>query len=497
MNLTLETRDPQTNQLLVRTRSIDPARTAIIVVDPWNYHWCMTACERVNAMAPRWRRALAAGRKLGMQVLWAPSDVVASYAATPQRQRALAVELVPVPKVRDLSSVKFTGERHHCLCQKEMACQWNYGHDAMTPDLPLMEQDLIVSTTQEAYALLKQQNRNFIIYMGLHTNMCLFAKPAALKWMYEAGVDCAVCRDINDAFIRYDPATGYTPDDGTAQTDDDLQRGGIDMINMVDELRKVGAWNDDELFETVRIVPWGKPMRPSMFEDSSIVTLTTPHLTDVQIRYTTDGTVPSVTSSLYEKPLKLTETTTLQAAAFRGKEPASLVSDAFFVRLPPQPPLPDVYVDELELKLDPYAYQENPAYAACFWAPLVGKSFEGNPLRIRGINYEHGLGCRAPTAISYAIRPQWKRFVGLAGVDDNLLDQDLGRNLAAKAAVIFKVFIDGQEAAVSPVMRISQEDWRFDVKIPAGARMINLVCTNVRGREVMDYGNWANAGFVM
>jgi hypothetical protein len=378
-----------------------------------------------------------------------------------------------------------------------MPCPWNYGHDGITPDLPLMDDDLIISTTEEAYALLRQQNRDFIIYMGLHTNMCLFGKPGALKWMYEAGIECAVCRDINDAITRYDPATGYTPDDGTAQTDDDLQRGGIDMINMIDELRKAGAWNDDELYETVRITPWGKPMRPSMFEDSSIVTLTAPHLEDVQIRYTTDGSTPTSTSPLYEKPLTLTATTTLQTAAFKGKEPASLVTDAFFVKLPPRPTLPSVYLGELEFKLDPYAYQPDPAYRACLWEPQVGKSFEGKPLRIRGVTYERGLGCRAPTAVHYIIRPQWKRFVALVGVDDNMLDYELGRSLAAKPAVIFKVFIDGQQVAVSPVVRIGQEPWRFDVPIPPGSRMINLVCTSARGREVLDYGNWANAGFVI
>ena len=70
---------------------------AVVIVDPWNFHWCMTACERVSAMVPRWNRALECARKLGMPVLWVPSDVVGMYSGYPQRERALAVPLLPVP----------------------------------------------------------------------------------------------------------------------------------------------------------------------------------------------------------------------------------------------------------------------------------------------------------------------------------------------------------------------------------------------------------------
>jgi hypothetical protein len=63
--------------------------------------------------------------------------------------------------------------------------------------------------------------------------------------------------------------------------------------------------------------------------------------------------------------------------------------------------------------------------------------------------------------------------------------------------VIFKVFIDGVMMAESPVMRISQEPWRFDVKIPEGSRHINIVCMDAGSRNILDYGNWVDAGFVV
>ena len=48
-------------------------KVAVVIVDPWNYHWCMTACERVSAMVPRWNRALECARKLGSRSFGVPA----------------------------------------------------------------------------------------------------------------------------------------------------------------------------------------------------------------------------------------------------------------------------------------------------------------------------------------------------------------------------------------------------------------------------------------
>jgi len=43
--------------------------------------------------------------------------------------------------------------------------------------------------------------------------------------------------------------------------------------------------------------------------------------------------------------------------------------------------------------------------------------------------------------------------VALAGADENLIGVSNGSNLAKYPSVVFKVFINGHEAAASPVMR--------------------------------------------
>jgi hypothetical protein len=495
LELALESRDPKTNHIESRTEKVASNKVGVVIVDPWNYHWCMTACERVSAMAPRWNRCLQCARKLGMTVIWAPSDVAGSYAGCPQRERALGTPLVPVPIVREMPPASFTAPKGPCMCGPGISCLPNYGFDAINPQLKLADSDYIASSTGEVYSLLHKHGATHVIYMGLHTNMCLFDKPGALKYMVQAGLACMVARDVNDAFSSYDPKTGYTPDRGTQQTDEDLERAGVPTINMRNVCRRAGVWDDQWIVETVRITPWGKPDRPYFFETSETVTLTAPWLENAEIRYTLDGSPAGPDSPLCRGPIVLTATATLRAAAFRQGKLISVPTDARFVRLPPMPPKPDVYLDDLQYVIDPYG-QIAPVYAACLWIPKVGTSYEGKPLRIRNTNYAKGLGFRAPAAVRYPLKPEYERFVARTGIADNMLDHELGRNLARYPSIVFRVFVDAEMLAESPTMRISQEPWRFDVKLPRRGRYINLVCMDSGSHNPLNLGNWVDAGFV-
>jgi nicotinamidase-related amidase len=499
LHLTLQTRNPSSNRIVTKTENVRSDKVAVVIVDPWNYHWCMTACERVSAMAPRWNRAVECARGLGMPVLWAPSDVAGNYAGYPQRERALAVRLIPVPKERAMPPARFTAPGGGCMCGPGINCAINYGENAINPELNVADNDLIVSSTGEVYSLLRERGITHVIYMGLHTNMCLFAKPGALKYMVQAGLNCMLARDINDAITSYNPQTGFTPDKGTQQTDADLERAGVPTINVVEEWRKAGVWNDEWIVETVRITPWGKRPRPYLFEKSTIVTLTTPWLEKVEIRYTLDGSEPGPHSPLYEKPINLTDTADLHTAAFRDGVRVSLPTSAYFARLPARPPKPDVYLDALKDVIDPYA-QSSPDLVQFIWAPKVGRAYDGQPLRIRGKTYPKGLGFYPRTGVRYELKPEYDRFVALAGVADNMVDFGTGRHgvfLAPLCSAVFRVFIDGRMMAESPVMRISQEPWRFDVRIPAGSRYLRVVCMDAGGQSTINLGNLVEAGFTL
>ena len=115
---------------------------------------------------------------------------------------------------------------------------------------------------------------------------------------------------------------------------------------------------------------------------------------------------------------------------------------------------------------------------------------------MRGKNYDKGMGVHAPNQLIYELKPEYERFVALAGVDEQILETSNGSNLAMHPSVVFKIFIDGKFMAASPMMRISEQPWRFDLPIPSGSKRVSLNFTDGGNGNKEDLANWVNAGFV-
>ena len=268
ITLNLCTRDPKTQARLTTRLTIDPHKIGIVIVDPWNYHWCMTWTEQAGGMTPRINKALSGARKLGMSMLWGPTDAAGMFAGWPQRQRAMAVPYLPVPNVRK-ANCPWTVPWGDCLCGPGLACVVNYGWDGMDPRLEIAESDWIVSGTQELHSLCRAKGITLLIYFGGATNICLTGKDVGLGPLYAAGLDAVFARDLAFAWTQYDPAKGYTPTTGNAQAADDLERAGIPTVVFVDELRKRKLWDETWITEPVRITPGGTLQRPYLFGNCS------------------------------------------------------------------------------------------------------------------------------------------------------------------------------------------------------------------------------------
>src|SRR5436190_6396218 len=103
--LTLHTRSrvasaSDTNDWTISEKTVawDPHKTAIVICDMWNEHWCKGATERVAEMAPRMNQVVSAARERGVFIIHCPSDTMKYYEGTPGRK--LAQSAPPVtPKV--------------------------------------------------------------------------------------------------------------------------------------------------------------------------------------------------------------------------------------------------------------------------------------------------------------------------------------------------------------------------------------------------------------
>jgi hypothetical protein len=498
IELTLQTRDPANGAAVLESEKVDPVRVGVIAVDVWNFHWCKTATMRVDAFVPRMNKALEAARELGMTVMLCPSDVVDNYVGYPQRQAVFALPQLSVPDVLTVTCPPVP-DAGGCACGRER-CAVNYGWDGMHPALRIGDADLMPDTQAEVYAICRQRGLTHLIYVGFHTQVCLLGKPMGLKAMKSAGLNCVLARDMTDAHPGYDPSREFTPDLNTQQVVEHFEKFLAPTISFQDELAKLGRWDSNWAVDPVRVTPWGTPMRPHLFEEPITVTLTAPFQPDAEIRYTTNGRSPTADSTRYTKPIVLTNSAALRVAAFRQGRAVCLESEGTFVRMKPLPPVPDVHIGDLTPVRSVgfgHTYAGVVRYSGNTRPPQKDKSNLGHELKVNRQVYGRGMGVHAPCELVYELKPGYHRFVALAGVDEHLAGVSHGSNLAKYPTVIFKVFIDGKEAAASPVMRILSPAWRFDVPISAGTKRISLVAMDAGDGSREDFADWANAGFTI
>ena len=151
----------------------------------------------------------------------------------------------------------------------------------------------------------------------------------------------------------------------------------------------------------------------------------------------------------------------------------------------PLPPTPDVFLTDL-----------TPSKATTGWGSVKkNQSAGGKAITIGGKTFGHGLGVHAPSVLVFPLKPEYRRFVAVAGLDDEQRFENDG-------SVVFRVRIvredrSTSENARSPVLTWKKEGrWHFDVPIPSGATALDLVVDDAGDGFRCDHADWAEAGFV-
>src|SRR5512147_2519685 len=65
-----------------------PEKTAVVICDMWDQHWCRGATARVAEMAPRMNEVVGELRRRGVLVIHCPSDTMKFYEGAPGRKLA-------------------------------------------------------------------------------------------------------------------------------------------------------------------------------------------------------------------------------------------------------------------------------------------------------------------------------------------------------------------------------------------------------------------------
>jgi len=199
----------------IHTRKTFPAdKTAILICDMWDNHWCKGASQRVGELADRMDPVLATARKLGVLVIHSPSETMDFYKDTPQRKLMLALERVEPPPAMGLVDppLPIDDKAGGCDTHDSFFKAWKREN----PKLHIADNDVVSDKGTEIYSLLRLRGINNVLFMGVHTNMCVLNRTFAIKQMTKWGIRCVLIRDLTDAmydlqarpFVSHERGTG-------------------------------------------------------------------------------------------------------------------------------------------------------------------------------------------------------------------------------------------------------------------------------------------------
>jgi nicotinamidase-related amidase len=210
--------------------------TAIVICDMWDKHWCSGATERVNALVTKMAPFLEAARKRGIQIIHAPSETMAFYQDTPQRQRILGFPKIEPPAALSLPDppLPIDDKRGGCDTPDQFYKAWTREH----PGLRIDASDVISDNGAEIYSFLRARNIRTLLFMGVHTNMCVLNRAFAIKKMTALGLRCILVRDLTDAMYNPQDRPYVTHDAGTQLVIEHIEKHWAPTTTSADLLRE-------------------------------------------------------------------------------------------------------------------------------------------------------------------------------------------------------------------------------------------------------------------
>lgn len=187
------------------------AKTAIIVCDMWNAHWCQGATRRVGELAPAMNATLKAARAKGVFIIHAPSSCMDAYKNHPARKLAQAApRATNPPKSIGSWCTKIPAEEKGVYpidqsdggCDDGPQCPQGSPWKSQIAALEIKDEDAISDSGAEIWNLLEARGITGVMLMGVHTNMCVLGRPFGLRNMAQYGKNVVLVRDLTDTMYN-------------------------------------------------------------------------------------------------------------------------------------------------------------------------------------------------------------------------------------------------------------------------------------------------------
>ncbi len=187
------------------------SKTAIIICDMWNEHWCKGATSRVSELAGPINEAVSKARDKGVLIIHAPSGTIGHYDGHPARKRAQSAPKTETPKeISKWCTIKAELEKRFeypidqsdggCDCRPQ--CKQRTAWTSQIDSIEIKDEDAISDSGVEIWSLLEQRGIDNVILMGVHTNMCVMGRPFGLRNMARYGKNVVLARDLTDTMYN-------------------------------------------------------------------------------------------------------------------------------------------------------------------------------------------------------------------------------------------------------------------------------------------------------
>lgn len=202
-------------EVVQREENWDPEKTAIIVTDMWDKHWCESATERVGELAPVMNEVIAKARSRGVKIIHAPSGTIEKYKDSPARKHAAEAQIHEAPAGFDLRKWCYLDPEQEAQlpiddsdggcdkpCSNGEPCAEESVWSSQIADIEIHDRDFVTDDGQEVYNILMDQGIDNLIIMGVHLNMCVLGRSFAIRQMTNLGKKVVLMRDMTDTMYN-------------------------------------------------------------------------------------------------------------------------------------------------------------------------------------------------------------------------------------------------------------------------------------------------------
>jgi nicotinamidase-related amidase len=195
------------------------SETALIIVDMWDRHYSEGANRRGAVLAEKINERVSRAREKGGLIVHAPSGTMDFYEGTEGRERFLAAadtgplsDPVPIKDYplpiddSDGGSDSVDQYPHTKFCKRQT--------EKIIID---HSRDLVCGDEGERlHAFLASRKIKLLVYMGVHTNMCILNRSFGIKNMLRRGYKTVLVRDLTDTMYNPERSPYVSHEEGTA-----------------------------------------------------------------------------------------------------------------------------------------------------------------------------------------------------------------------------------------------------------------------------------------